>query len=106
MKYYPKIARRVSGVWASADGVALELLMDGRFEERHDDEVVFTGHYELEGEQIRLFEDGGGLLIGRLTEGRLSLEPPPPLRETRRIPGRGPGRVQSRPSLGEPRPLY
>ena len=102
MKYYPKIARRVSGVWASADGVALELRMDGRFEERHDEEVVFTGHYEMEGDQIRLFEDGGGLLIGRLTEGRLSLEPPPRLREGHRIPGRG----QRRPSLGEPRPLY
>ena len=49
MKYYPKIARRVSGVWASADGVALELRMDGRFEERHDGEIAFAGHYEVEG---------------------------------------------------------
>ena len=102
MKYYPKIARRVSGVWASADGVALELRMDGRFEERHDDELVFTGHYEMEGDDVRLFEDGGGLLIGRLTEGRLSLEPPPRPRET----GRFSGRSQRRPSLGEPHPLY
>ncbi len=53
MKYYPKIARRVSGVWASADGVALELRMDGRFEERHDDEIAFTGHYEIEGDDVR-----------------------------------------------------
>ena len=95
MKYYPKIARRVSGVWASADGVALELRMDGRFEERHDDELVFTGHYEMEGDDVRLFEDGGGLLVGRLTEGRLSLVPPPRAH-----------RSQRRPSLGEPHPLY
>ena len=101
MKYYPKIARRVSGVWASADGVALELRMDGRFEERHDDEVVFTGHYEMEGDDVRLFEDGGGLLVGRLTEGRLSLAPPIP-----RKAGRFPGRAEHRPSLREPHPLY
>ncbi|CAN5480114.1 hypothetical protein BH10PSE4_BH10PSE4_12950 [soil metagenome] len=102
MKYYPKIARRVSGVWASADGVALELRMDGRFEERHDGEVVFTGHYEMEGDDVRLFEDGGGLLIGRLTEGRLSLAPPPRPRDTGRFPVRG----QRRPSLGGQHPLY
>ena len=102
MQYYPKIARRVSGVWASADGVALELRMDGRFEERHDGEVVFTGHYEMEGDSVRLFEDGGGLLIGRLTEGRLSLEPPPRPSES----GRFPARSQRRPSLREPHPLY
>lgn len=102
MKYYPKIARRVSGVWASADGVALELRMDGRFEERHDGETVFTGHYEVEGDDVRLFEDGGGLLIGRLTEGRLSLQPPPRPRETVRFPRR----PQRRPSLHEPQPLY
>jgi hypothetical protein len=102
MKYYPKIARRVSGVWASADGVALELRMDGRFEERHDGEIVFTGHYEMEGDDVRLFEDGGGLLVGRLTEGRLSLAPPTSPRET----GRFPGRAQRRPSLGGSHPLY
>lgn len=102
MKYYPTIARRVSGVWASADGVALELKMDGRFEERHDGKVVFTGHYEMEGDNVRLFEDGGGLLVGRLTEGRLSLTPPPRPRETGRFPGRG----QRRPSPGASYPLY
>ncbi|MBC7670277.1 Atu4866 domain-containing protein [Caulobacter sp. DWR2-3-1b2] len=102
MKYYPKIARWVSGVWASADGVALELRMDGRFEERHDGEVVFTGHYEMEGDDVRLFEDGGGLLIGRLTEGRLSLEPPPRPRDV----GRFPARNQRRTSLGRSHPLY
>ena len=102
MKYYPKIARRVSGVWASADGVALELRMDGRFEERHDDEIVFTGHYEMEGDEVRLFEDGGGLLIGRLTEGRLSLTPPPRPRETVRFPRRS----RLRPSLQDVHPLY
>lgn len=102
MKYYPKIARRVSGVWASADGVALELRMDGRFEERHDGEVVFTGHYEMEGDDVRLFEDGGGLLVGRLTEGRLSLAPPTSPRETGRFPGRG----HRRSSLGGSHPLY
>jgi hypothetical protein len=102
MKYYPKIARRVSGVWASADGVALELRMDGRFEERHDGEVVFTGHYEMEGDDVRLFEDGGGLLVGRLTEGRLSLTPPARPRETSRFPGR----AHRRPSLGGSHPLY
>uniref|UniRef100_B0T4V8 Lipocalin-like domain-containing protein n=1 Tax=Caulobacter sp. (strain K31) TaxID=366602 RepID=B0T4V8_CAUSK len=102
MKYYPKIARRVSGVWASADGVALELRMDGRFEERHDDEIVFTGHYEMEGDDVRLFEDGGGLLIGRLTEGRLSLEPPPRPREIVRFSRR----AQRRPSIGGSHPLY
>lgn len=102
MKYYPKIARRVAGVWASADGVALELRMDGRFEERHDGEVVFTGHYEMEGDDVRLFEDGGGLLVGRLTEGRLSLAPPTSPREI----GRFPGRAQRRPSLGGSHPLY
>jgi hypothetical protein len=106
MKYYPKIARRVSGVWASADGVALELRMDGRFEERHDDEIVFTGHYEMEGDDVRLFEDGGGLLIGRLTEGRLSLTPPPRPRETVRFSRRPPRHSQRWPSLREPHPLY
>jgi capsular polysaccharide biosynthesis protein len=102
MKYYPKIARRVSGVWASADGVALELRMDGRFEERHDDEVAFTGHYEMEGDDVRLFEDGGGLLIGRLTEGRLSLTPPP--RPPK--PSAFPAARDVRPSIREPQPLY
>ena len=103
MKYYPKIARRVSGVWASADGVALELRMDGRFEERHDGEIAFTGHYEVEGDDVRLFEDGGGQLAGRLTEGRLSLTPPPRAqrrRHHRHAQGHG------RPSLHEPQPLY
>ena len=103
MKYYPKIARRVSGVWASADGVALELRMDGRFEERHDDEIVFTGHYELEGDDVRLFEDGGGQLTGRLTEGRLSLTPPPRA-QRRRHPAHA--QRQGRPSLHASQPLY
>lgn len=92
--------RRVSGVWASANGaVSLELLPDGRFEEHHGGELVFEGHYELVGDDLRLFEDGGGQLSGRLTEGRLSLAPPP--RPQRRAPHR-----QRRPSLGEPHPLY
>lgn len=94
------IGRRVSGVWASANGaVSLELLPDGRFEEHHDGELVFEGHYELIGDDVKLFEDGGGQLSGRLTEGRLSLVPPP--RATRRAPHR-----QRRPSLREPHPLY
>ena len=90
------IGRRISGVWASANGaVSLELRLDGRFEERHDGEPVFEGHYELTGDDVRLFEDGGGQLSGRLTEGRLSLVPPPRAH-----------RPQRRPSLGEPHPLY
>ena len=36
------IGRRISGVWASANGaVSLELLPNGRFEEHHDGELVF-----------------------------------------------------------------
>lgn len=94
------IGRRISGVWASANGaVSLELLPDGRFEEHRDGELVFEGHYELVGDDVRLFEDGGGQLAGRLTEGRLSLTPPP--RAQRRT-----GRSQRRPSLHEPHPLY
>ncbi len=94
------IGRRVSGVWASADGgVSLELRPDGRFDERHDGELVFAGHYELIGDDIRLFEDGGGQLSGRLTEGRLSLAPPP-------RPAPHPRQWRRRPSHGEPHPLY
>ncbi|MBO9559186.1 MAG: Atu4866 domain-containing protein [Caulobacter sp.] len=98
------IGRRISGVWASANqAVALELRLDGRFEERHDGELVFEGHYELVGDDVRLFEDGGGQLTGRLTEGRLSLTPPPQT-ERRRHPSyrRGHGRS----SINAPQPLY
>jgi hypothetical protein len=94
------IGRRTSGVWASANGaVSLELRLDGRFEEHHDGELVFEGHYELIGDDVRLFEDGGGQLKGRLTEGRLSLTPPPRAQRRTR-PGQG------RPSIREPQPLY
>ena len=98
------IGRRVSGVWASANrAVSLELRLDGRFEEHHDGELVFAGHYELVGDDVRLFEDGGGQLAGRLTEGRLSLAPPP--RAQRRChPGHRPGHGRS--SIREPQPLY
>ena len=98
------IGRRVSGVWASANGaVSLELHLDGRFEEHHDGELVFEGHYELVGDDVRLFEDGGGQLAGRLTEGRLSLTPPPRA-QRRRHPGQG--QRHGRPSIREPQPLY
>ncbi|WP_029915667.1 Atu4866 domain-containing protein [Caulobacter sp. UNC358MFTsu5.1] len=98
------IGRRISGVWASANqAVALELSLDGRFEERHDGELVFEGHYELVGDDVRLFEDGGGQLTGRLTEGRLSLTPPPPA-QRRRHPRYG--QKYGRPSIHAPQPLY
>ncbi|KQY27339.1 hypothetical protein ASD21_14935 [Caulobacter sp. Root1455] len=98
------IGRRVSGVWASANGaVSLELRLDGRFEEHHDGELVFEGHYELVGDDVRLFEDGGGQLAGRLTEGRLSLTPPPRA-QRRRHPGHG--QKHGRPSLHASHPLY
>lgn len=94
------IGRRVSGVWASANGaVSLELRPDGRFEERHDGELVFAGHYELIGDDVRLFEDGGGQLSGRLTEGRLSLTPPPRAQRRSR-------HDQGRSSIRAPHPLY
>lgn len=91
--------RRISGIWASGDGRnALELFMDGRFEECWEGQLTFAGHYEMEGESLRLYEDGGGQLVGRLTEGRLSLGPVPSRREIVR-PRRGP-------SIEGPRPLY
>ena len=98
------IGRRTSGVWASANGaVSLELRLDGRFEEHHDGELVFEGHYELIGDDVRLFEDGGGQLKGRLTEGRLSLAPPPRA-QRRRHPVYG--QRQGRSSIDGPQPLY
>jgi len=97
------IGRRTSGVWASANGaVSLELRLDGRFEEHHDGELVFEGHYELIGDDVRLFEDGGGQLKGRLTEGRLSLTPPPSTERRHPRHRRGHGRS----SIHASQPLY
>jgi hypothetical protein len=65
----------VSGVWSSPDGrFSLELRPDGRFVEIHaNPDGVFTGAYVLVGETLKLFEDHGAVVTGRLAEGRLSL---------------------------------
>jgi hypothetical protein len=91
----PRVRRLGQRQWRGEPGLRL----DGRFEERHDGELVFEGHYELIGDDVRLFEDGGGQLAGRLTEGRLSLTPPPRAQRRAR-------HGQRRPSLHEPQPLY
>jgi hypothetical protein len=65
----------VSGVWTSPDGhICLELRPDGRFVETRDDlPEVFTGVYVLVGETLKLFEDHGAVVSGKLAGGRLSL---------------------------------
>ena len=67
--------RSVSGVWSSPDGhICLELRADGRFTETRDDVAdVFTGVYVLVGETLKLFEDRGAVVSGKLVDGRLSL---------------------------------
>lgn len=70
--------RSVSGVWTSPDGrVSLELRADGRFvETRADLANAFTGVYVLVGESLKLFEDHGAVISGKLVDGRLSLGTP------------------------------
>lgn len=70
--------RPVAGVWTSSDGrVSLELRADGRFiETRSDLSDAFTGVYVLVGETLKLFEDHGAVVSGRLVDGRLSLGTP------------------------------
>lgn len=65
----------VSGVWTSPDGhICLELRADGRFIETHDGFAdPFTGVYILVGETLKLFEDRGAVVSGKLVDGRLSL---------------------------------
>ena len=68
----------VSGVWTSSDGrVSLELRADGRFvETRADLAEAFAGAYVLIGETLKLFEDHGAVISGKLVDGRLSLGTP------------------------------
>lgn len=70
--------RSVSGVWTSPDGRAsLELRTDGRFvETRADLANAFTGVYVLVGESLKLFEDRGAVISGKLVDGHLSLGTP------------------------------